>query len=86
MKNPNFKRKSCFLKWLEKGSTQLESVGRATIDKSLSVKTFKLLDGRQFTLAEDALVSYDGGYYLSITRGSDELKAIEAINQQQYKL
>ena len=75
-----------FLKWLEEGSTQLKSVGRVTVDKSLSVKTFVLLDGRQFTLAEDALVSYDGGYYLSITRGSDELKAIEAINQQQYKL
>lgn len=73
-----------FINWLAKGSSTLKSTKRETISGTLSIKTYTLIDERVFVVADNALVSYDKGYYETYDRGSNIAIAIKKIVKQKY--
>ena len=78
-------KESPFLKWLSQGSTQLEFKSKTTIEKSMTVNILTMIDGRTITIAEDALVSFDG-YYETFTRNSEVFRVIKELKSQAYSL
>lgn len=71
-------KKNNFLKWLGE-NYKVDSIQKTVIGNTMTVDTFTLSDGRVFVVADRALVSYDGGYYLSYTSGDETDKVIETI-------
>lgn len=67
-----------FLKWLGE-DYKVTSIQKTVLGKTMTVNTVTLSDGRVFVEAERALVSYDGGFYMSYRKGDETDKVIETI-------
>jgi hypothetical protein len=67
-----------FLQWLGE-DYKVTSIQKTVLGKTMTTNTITLSDGRVFVEAERALVSYDGGFYMSYRKGDETDKVIETI-------
>lgn len=61
-----------FIKWI--GNSVIVNSKRQTIAGTMSITTYTLNDNRVFVVADNVLISYDGGFYETLTKGSDMYK------------
>jgi len=70
---------SHFIKWL--GNSTIKSQKSQTIAGTMTITTYTLDDDRVFVVADNALVSYDGGFYESFNKDGDIFKVIRCLEQ-----